>query len=350
MALSCSDSTPSGPGTSPADGGINSSNDGGASADGSGGTGTVTYVGGGTGVTDIIGSGDTAYFTGLEGGGEGAILSAKAGTAGVGVLCKAGANRTLTALAIDGTTLYAIRRDQTSGDSAVVKTTTNGTGAPCDQVAAITVNSLTELTKVGDSLVYNGPEKVMRLPIAGGTESEILTTAATGFIGDFAASGATGFVVDTSTGGTPGARIARFTAAGGGETFVSVNSPQESAHEVVGGKVVWAERGPNAGDHVFKSADATASLPIAPATVVTSNFGIGSILVFCRPNAASPTELAVAASNGEATGYHLVGSSAQPSRKLASVSSTLTPIACALTSTAVWSIDPTDKRVFWVAR
>lgn len=361
VTLACSDSTSSGPGTSATDGGSSEGGGGGgdgggggadgASPDGGGGTGAVTYVGGGTGVTDLVGSGETAYFTGVEGGGQSAILSATTTTAGVGVLCKAGANRVLSALAIDGTTLYAIRRDPATGDAAVVKTTTTGTGAACEDVAAISAGFLTELTKVGDSLVYLGPEKVMRLPVAGGTESELLTTGATGFVGDFAASGTTGFVVDTSTaGGPPGARLVRFTAGGAGETFVSVNSPSDSGHEIVGGKVVWAERGPTAGDFVFKTADATAPLPISPATLVTSNFGIGSLLLFCRPNAASPTELAVAAYNTEVTDYHLVGSSSQASRKLASVSSLLTPIACTLTTGAIWSIDPTDKRVFWVAR
>ncbi|MFO0734644.1 MAG: hypothetical protein U0270_02130 [Labilithrix sp.] len=50
-----------------------------------------------------------------------------------------------------------------------MKTTTSGTGAACDEVGTIDAGSLTELVKIGDSLVYLGPEKVMRLP-AGGSE------------------------------------------------------------------------------------------------------------------------------------------------------------------------------------
>ncbi|MFO0734272.1 MAG: hypothetical protein U0270_00260 [Labilithrix sp.] len=357
LLLACSDSSSgsSSSGSSGVDGGSTSSGgtssgtSSGSSSGTSGGTGVINHLSGPTEVTDILGDGETAYFTGVEASGEGAIFSASA-TAGPSVLCKAGAKRTITAIAVDGTTLYGIRREPDTGLSAIVKTTTTGVGAACEEVGAIEPNQLTELVKVGDSLVYLGVVKVMRMPLTGGAPTELLTTAASGFIGDFASAGATGFVVDTSTAATPGARIARFTLGGAIETFVSVDSPSTSGHEIIGGKVVWAEPGPNAGDFVFKSADVAAALPPAPTPVVTSNFGIGSVLQFCRPNVSSPTELAVAAANSEAVDYHLIGSSSQPSRKLASISTSLGGGACALTTGAIWGVDPNDKRVFWASR
>lgn len=317
-----------------------------------GGLGVVTHVSAATEATDIVGSGDTAYFAGVEAGGEGAIFSAKTTMPAATVLCKAGANRVLSALAIDGATLYAIRPEPATGKAVIVKTTTSGTGAACEEIATITANPLTELAKVAGSLVYLGAEKVMRVPVAGGAESELLTTAATGFVGDFAALGTMGFVVDTSTAGTPGARLVRFKLDGSSETYTTFDSPQDSAYEVLGANVVvWATPGPNVGDFVFKQALATAPLAsIAPTTVVTSNFGIGSVLRFCRTDATYPSDLAVASFDAQTVAYHQVGFAFGPTRKLASLDSVMSPDACALATGALWGIDPTDKRVFRAAR
>lgn len=315
-----------------------------------------TRISGATEVTDIVGVGRLAYFTGVEPGGEGAIFEVSTAQPNAIVLCKAGANRTLSALAAvpnDAHTtsaLYAIRRDPDTGKSAIVKTTPAAHGGACEVVAEIHPHGFfTELAKVGDSLVYLGAEKVMKLPLAGGGEGDLVTSPAS-FIGDFAASGSIGFVVDTAAPAPAGARIARFTLGGAIETFVTVTSPQESGHEVIAGKVVWAEKGPSAGDFVFKSADATAPLPVTPTTVVASNFGIGSVLGFCRPNAGNPAELAVSAFNATSIDYHLVGSSSRPSRLLGTLASVQSPLGCALTENAVFAIDPDDKHVFWFPR
>ena len=103
-----------------------------------------------------------------------------------------------------------------------MKTTTSGTGAACDEVGTIDAGSLTELVKIG------------------GSESELLTTASTGFTGSFSAA------------------------------------------------AVWAVQGANAGDFVFNSADTGAALPAIPAVGVTRNLGIGAVVTFCRPERGEP--------------------------------------------------------------
>lgn len=339
---------------------------GGTDGGGGGGDGTTPAAGDG-GITkvgtseakDIVGTGGLVFFDGVTDG-EASILAATTSTA-PRTLCKAGANKEITALAVKGGatdgTVFAIQHDPATGASAIVKASVTATGGACEQVGKITTDPLTELAIVGNSLVYLGNGKVLALPIAGGTEAEVMQSAGTGLIGDFGASGDFGFVVDTSTAATPGARIVRFKIGAGNESMVSVDSPQDSAYEVnvAGGFLSYAVHTANAGELTIRTLRAADPVPQTPADTVTVDYGTGAVLTFCRNSGPASDRVAVTATSENTIRFNLTKlSGPSPSREVTKIESFFPAAPCLLTTggssvDSIWAIDPTDKHVFWVA-
>lgn len=307
---------------------------------GSTGSTTPVLIQGVSEIVDVVAVGDTVFFTGTEGGGEQAIMSATATGAGVGILCKGGSARTFGSLVVDGDNLYALSRDILAGTAKIVTTTKTGSGSACTELpGTLTPHLQTTMIKLGSSFVYRGTTKVMKFPVAGGIEADFLTTQATGFLTNFAVVGGNGFVVDTTTASSPGAHLLSFTEGStAGVEFKAFNSPVEAGFLAVGSSIVWSEPGGSVGQVTFKYRDAGSASSVTATTGPSISLAVGSVIVLCGSTA---TSFGFAVTNGDGVGYYTGGLNQTAAKKVTSSSAAAN--ACAITSNAFWWINNANQ-------
>lgn len=284
-------------------------------------------------VTDVVTSGDVAYFTATVGG-MSVIASARMVNGAISVTTHCSHSGTLGSIAMSGMTLHALAPDiaGTPSNGKMVETSTSAAGATCTVRGTATAHVFSDLVRVGGFLFFVGAgtssQPLQRFDVATGTESTLFPAGSKTRVFALGTDGTSVFFVESDGASAP--KLMRSTTDGTTVTdFTTFSSAVATGYTVAGSDVHWIEND----KFVWKAATSSAAPTVGPAPTM----GTGAVITFCG---ASATEFAYANTTGSDIGVYVL-----PSKPSATAAPTLISSAfastypCALATDALWWID-----------
>lgn len=285
-------------------------------------------------VSDVVVSGDVAYFSGSRSG-TGVLGSARLANGAVTVttLCEyaAGAIQTLV---VQGTEVHALTPGLLSAGK-VLSTTTTSTGGACTVVGDANPLLLGgKAYRVASALYYLGPTSgatnphVKRFDL--GTNTETQVTTGDPKVVPLGTDGTSLFYTEAQPGGG-GLQVVRVTTSGASPTVMFTSSAATLGFGIAGDNLGWL----SGDDLVFVPTQGT---PGAPQTAVAA-LGIESAIVFCGVGPSNT--LVYASDRGPGVGRWTVPLAAGATRTLVTTQYYSTR-SCAASAGALWWIDNAD--------
>jgi hypothetical protein len=309
--------------------------DGGTGGGTGGGAGdTILAVAEDVEVSDVVVSGDVAYFSGSRAG-TGVIGSARLtdGAVTVTTLCEHPSSVVQT-LVVQGTEVHGLTQAVLSAGK-VLRTSTTSTGGACTVVGDATPLLLGgKAYRVGNALYYLGPTSGVTNPhvksfdLASNTESQVTTGEVK--VPPMGTDGTSLFFTEGQPGGS-GLQVVRVTTSGANPTVMFTSTAATMGFGIAGGNLGWL----SGDDLVFVPTQGT---PGSPQTAVAS-LGIESVITFCGVGPSNT--LVYASDRGAGVGRWTVPLTANATKTLVTTQYFSTR-ACAASAGALWWIDNVD--------